>query len=214
MALHIIFRPLHPHREPLPRPDAASIRKLLAEGGLEERITFLGWLINTRLLAIALIPNKAAAWRAEVENMIAGRKAVKLRDIQRLLGRLNHVCFIIPDAKHFMNNLRKMEYLAEFRKKVKLSHTTVEDLKLWLIFLESACRGISINRVVFRKPTIASFSDALETRIGGFCPKTGVIWRHEFSNANQAAFTLNAKEYLGLDHELKRFMHVKFSCLN
>ena len=78
MALHIIFRPLHPHREPLPRPDAASIRKLLAEGGLEERITFLGWLINTRLLAIALIPNKAAAWRAEVENMIAGRKAVKL----------------------------------------------------------------------------------------------------------------------------------------
>ena len=130
MALHLLFRPLHPTREPLPRPDAASIRKLLAEGGLEERITFLGWLINTRLLTIALTPEKATAWKTEVETMIAHRKAVKLRDIQRLLGRLNHVCFIIPNAKHFMNNLRKMEYLAKFKKKVKLSQTAVEDLKL------------------------------------------------------------------------------------
>ena len=197
MALHLIFRPLHPHWEPLPRPDAASIRKLLAEGGLEETITFLGWLINTRLLTIALTPDKEAAWRAEVENMIASRKAVKLRDIQRLLGRLNHVCFVIPNAKHFMNNLRKTEYLAKFRKQVKLPHTAVEYLELWLILLELAHRGISINRVVFRKPTIASFSGASETGIGGFCPKTGVAWRHEFSNVEQAAFTLNAKEYLG-----------------
>ena len=113
-----------------------------------------------------------------------------------------------------MNNLWKMEYLTEFRKKVKLSHTAVEDLKLWMIFLELACRDISINRVVFRKPTIASFSDALRIGIGGFWPKTSVAWRHEFSNADQAAFTLNAKEYLGLDRELKSFVHAKFLCLN
>ena len=54
MALFLIFRPLSNLLEPLPRPDPASIRKMLAEGGLREIITFLGWFINTRLFTIAL----------------------------------------------------------------------------------------------------------------------------------------------------------------
>ncbi|KAL7525801.1 hypothetical protein ACHAXR_002849, partial [Thalassiosira sp. AJA248-18] len=53
MALFLIFRPLAHLLEPIKRPDPASIRKMIAEGGLKELITFLGWLINTRAFEIA-----------------------------------------------------------------------------------------------------------------------------------------------------------------
>jgi hypothetical protein len=125
------------------------------------------------------------------------RKGVKRKELQRLIGKLNHVCFIIPDAKHFMNNLRRMECLAKFKGKVKLSHGTMKDLELWLSFIESAAAGISINRVVFRKPTIITFSDASEAGIGGYCPKTGVGWRYLFTEEENKALTLNCKEYIG-----------------
>ena len=197
MALFLIFRPLHALLEPIPRPDPASIRKMLAEGGLREVITFLGWFINTRSLTIALPPEKSSAWSNEIRAMMKHRKAVKHKDLQSLNGKLNHVCFIIPDAKHFMNNLRRMEYLARFKKKVKLSSPTMRDLTLWLAFLDSAEKGISINRVVFRKPTITTSSDASEAGVGGYCPKTGVIWRHRFTDEESKAFTLNCKEYIG-----------------
>ena len=55
-----------------------------------------------------------------------------------------------------MKNLRRMEYLARFKTKVKLSRGAMDNLELWLSFLESAEKGISINRVVFRKPTITT----------------------------------------------------------
>ena len=57
----------------------------------------------------------------------------------------------------------------------------MEDLDLWLDFLKSAEAGIAINRVVFRKPTITTFSDSSELGIRGFCPKTGIGWCHMFS---------------------------------
>ena len=105
------------------------------------------------------------------------RRRVDYKELRSLIGKLNHVCFIIPDAKHFMNNLRRMEYLARFKKKVKLSRGAMDNLELWLSFLKSAAKGISINRVIFRKSTITTFSDASEAGIGGFCPKTGIRWR-------------------------------------
>ncbi|KAL7529786.1 hypothetical protein ACHAXR_003159 [Thalassiosira sp. AJA248-18] len=44
MALFLIFGPLAHLLKPIKRPDPASIRKMIAEGGLREIITFLGWL--------------------------------------------------------------------------------------------------------------------------------------------------------------------------
>ena len=196
MALFLIFRPLCALLEPIPRPDPASIRKMLAEGGLKETVTFLGWFINTRRLTIALPREKSAAWSSDIRDMMKRRKQVKHKQLQSLNGKLNHMCFIIPDARHFMNNLRKMEYLARFKPKIKLSHGAMEDLRLWLSFIESAEEGISINRVVFRKPTIVTYSDASEAGIGGYCPKNRVAWRHRFTEEENKAFTLNCKEYL------------------
>ena len=103
---------------------------MMAEGGLKETIIFLGWFINTRLFTIALQTEKVPAWFAGIRDITKRRKGIKHKELHRLIDKLNHVCFIIPDAKHFMNNLRRMEYLVRFKKKVKLSRDAMDDLEL------------------------------------------------------------------------------------
>ena len=61
MALHLICRPNSEEKEPILRPKIASKRKLAAEGGLEEKIIYLGWHINTRSFEISLPAEKAKA---------------------------------------------------------------------------------------------------------------------------------------------------------
>ena len=47
LAIHILFRPQNTN-DPIHRDDVLILRKLLAEGRLEEQKVFLGWLIDTR----------------------------------------------------------------------------------------------------------------------------------------------------------------------
>ena len=69
---------------------------------------------------------------------------------------------------------------------------------VWLNFLKSTAAGISLNRIVFRKPTLSSASDASEWGIGGYSPTTRISWRIEFTELQHHTFTLKCKEYIGL----------------
>ena len=198
MAMFLVFRPLAKTLEAIARPDILSLRKMHAEGGLHELVTFLGWLIDTRRLTIALPEDKWLAYSKQIRACMAAHR-ISGKDLKTLVGRLNHVCFVIPDARHFMSRLRALERRAAASNKfATLDDDTRADLALWLNFLHSAKDGISLNRVVFRKPTLQSYSDASEFGIGGYSPSTGVAWRYEFTESQQRAFTLNCKEYLGL----------------
>ena len=80
MALFLIFCPLSVLFEPLPRPDPASICKMLTEGGLKETITFLGWFINTRRFTIALQAENTVAGSAEIWSVTKRRKAIRHKE--------------------------------------------------------------------------------------------------------------------------------------
>ena len=122
---------------------------MLAEGGLKETIAFLGWFINTLSFTIVFQTEKAMAWTVKSQDIMKMRKGVKNKELHSLIGKLDHVCCIVPDATHFINNLHRTEYLEKLKKKLKLSRSAMNDLNFWLSFLESAEKGISINRVVF-----------------------------------------------------------------
>ena len=196
MALHLQFRPHAGDKEPISRPNTASDRKLLAEGGLAEEITFLGWTINTRTFQISLPHEKATAWSDSITKLSKRTDKITHQELMTLIGRINHVGFIIPQARHFINRLRREEARAEKHRATRLTREAKEDLKLWLNFIQYAKRGISINSVVFRTPTSISISDACETGMGGYDPLTGKMWRHAFTEEEQTSFTLNAKEFL------------------
>eukprot|EP00956_Cyclotella_meneghiniana_P033327 scaffold95026_cov46-Cyclotella_meneghiniana.AAC.2 len=196
MALHLQFRPHGGDKEPIKRPEAASARKLQAEGGLTEIITFLGWTINTRKFTIALPYEKAKAWSTSIQQLIDSEAKVQHQSLATLVGRINHVAFIIPQARHYINRIRKEETKAHKHRAVRLSQETKRDLELWLKFIAYARNGISINSVIFRIPTSVSISDACETGMGGYDPVTGKMWRYEFTAEQQVSFTLNTKEFL------------------
>ena len=72
----------------------------------------------------------------------------------------------------------------------------MDGLILWLEFLHLAKAGIYTNRVIFRKPTLTTFSNLSEIGIGGFCPYTGIVWHYFSTEEERQATTPNAKEYI------------------
>ena len=57
LAIHAAARPVH-KEEPIPRDAMAALTKLLAEAGLEETKTILGWFFDFRRMTVALPNNK------------------------------------------------------------------------------------------------------------------------------------------------------------
>ena len=195
MALHLQFRPNAGKDEPIPRAEMASMRKLKAEAYLTEIMDLLGWEINTRAFTVSLPNDKHTAWRHQVEEMIMMIKA-PYKELSKLIGRLNHVAFIIPSARHFMNRLRKLERTAERYGLAKISGEARKDLQLWLNFLDKANAGISINNIIFRQVTSLNLSDSCEMGIGGYGHQSSIGWRYEFTTDEQISFDINQKEYI------------------
>ena len=84
-----------------------------------------------------------------------------------VVGRLNHVAFIIPSARHFMSRLRELELRSKNRRTVQLPDDVASDLRLWLRFLDRAAGGISMNLLSPRLPTHEYLSDASEHGLQG-----------------------------------------------
>lgn len=195
-ALHLTFRPNEGDNEPVPRPPVASVRKLKAEGTLREIIVFLGWFINTRKFIICLPNEKATSWIRSIVELMNKDKA-DYDELATTVGRLNHVAFVIPSARHFLNRIRLAQDRADKATFAPITKEVKEDLKLWLDFINNARAGISINRIVFRKPTSIVLTDASELGIGGYCLQSNRLWRLKFTPEEARAFSLNMKEYLG-----------------
>ena len=67
-----------------------------------------------------------------------------------MIGKFNHLAFIIPHARYFLNRLRFMCYKAEKYGPQHLNERVKEDLILWRKFLtQSSQIGTSINLANF-----------------------------------------------------------------
>lgn len=215
MASHLCFRPLATD-EPIPRPDPQSLRKMEAEGKLQETpLIFLGWSIQTRPFEINLPQEKVTSWTASINSALK-QGSISFDEVQTLIGRLNHVGYIIPSARHFLNRIRRLEFIADKHGSAKIPDNTAKDLVLWTKFLQRAEKGISINSVIFRRPTTYTISDASEYGIGGYCLLTGQSWRYKFTKQEREVFSLNLKEFIGSVVNAKVFLPLDdspFPCL-
>lgn len=147
-------------------------KKLIAESRLEEVKTTLGWLLDTRRLLIGLPMEKYSSWAAAVWVMLL-TASCHYESLDTLVGRLNHVCYVIPQARHFMSRLRWVLLQSRKGRAIELRQQVLADLRLWLRFLLMAHEGISLNLVAFRVPTHVFRSDAAEHGMGGFCGLSG-----------------------------------------
>lgn len=176
LATDVFARPLHPD-EPVPRDDLLSIKKLKAEGALEEHKTILGWFMDFRQLKIHLSKEKFSEWSSDIRKMIKNKSAT-MKAIDTMVGRNGHASFVIPLSRHFNNRLRrKIDRRRNINTKLRFSKRELEDLKLWLLFYKRAFEGISFNIIVFRRPTKIYVSDSCPYGMGGFSIRHGRAWR-------------------------------------
>jgi hypothetical protein len=199
LAIHTVGRPLA-KVEPVERDELTAEKKLIAESLLEETKTTLGWTLDTRRLLISLTMEKYSAWAATILFVIITER-ISYAVLETLVGRLNHVCFLIPTARHFMSRLRWLLQSSGSGRRIPLKPQVLADLRLWLRFLELAHEGISLNMIAFREPTHVFRTDAAEHGIGGFCAASGAAWRVELPPdcrvGMREGITLNLLEFLG-----------------
>ena len=195
LAMHIIGRPCDDD-EALPRKDLTSLSKLIAEGRMEELKIIIGWLLDTRRMSIALPEHKFIAWVRQLQDLIDNEGAT-YRDLDQLIGRLNHVGYIIPNARHFLSRLRRFKDRAANRRWCKARPSEIDDAILFKKFLRQAKDGISLNLITYRKPTHVCRSDASEHGIGGYNLQTGRAWRFYIPQDLLCRLTLNTLEFVG-----------------
>ncbi|KAL7530514.1 LOW QUALITY PROTEIN: hypothetical protein ACHAXR_005024 [Thalassiosira sp. AJA248-18] len=94
LAIHVAAREKHPD-EPIPREEMAALAKLIAEAGLEEAKTILGWIFDFRRLLMSLPENKFVAWSTEINEMIKEKKTTASA-LERNIGRLVHLSLVLP----------------------------------------------------------------------------------------------------------------------
>jgi hypothetical protein len=195
LAIRVLSRPVD-NSDAIPRKDIISTKKFKAEGRLEETKKVLGWILNTRSLQISLPTEKFRDWSADIQKMISARKSYS-EPLESLIGRINHVAGILHPLKHYMGRL----YQALSRSSVtggwtSFTHNELLDLETMLVFLSSAHSGISMNNLVFRKPTTIYRSDASEFGIGGYNLTSGIAWRFELPVDCRLRSSLNSLEFL------------------
>ncbi|KAI2490833.1 hypothetical protein MHU86_23743 [Fragilaria crotonensis] len=197
--MHLTSRPhAGDEVEPIPRRPILSIPKLIAEGRPEEVQIVLGWRLNTRLLEISLPTDKYLAWSEDVRKLRADGHC-QVKELETLVGRLNHTAYIIPNSRHFMSRIRRGLEGGRGRKR-KVGEEALADLHLWEGFLDHAHKGVPMNLLVTREPDKICWSDACPYGLGGYSlsgrawrlriPKTSPIFGHKGIN--------NLLEFLGM----------------
>ena len=165
LAIYTAARALSPN-EPIPRETMEARNKQAAEAAAEEIKRVLGWICNFRTLMISLPDDKVKAWTGDIKAMLeAGKVAADV--LESSIGRFVNVGMIIPQVHHFLSRLRS---LLKRAKKRRLPAPINENCKADLLLMERvelANGGISMNNVVYRKPTHPSRVDACPFGIGG-----------------------------------------------
>jgi hypothetical protein len=176
----------------VPRRPIFSPKKQAAEGTLAELQIMLGWLLDTRRLLLSLPDNKFRAWSQDIQTVIDSG-VVTTQDLETIVGRLNHASHVLPLARHFLPRLRRRtqrpspaprqqatlsveEIPSPARQQATLSVEEILDLRLWLLILAHANRGISLNLLVRRRPQFLGWCDSCPYGLGGLL-SNGRAWR-------------------------------------
>jgi hypothetical protein len=162
---------------------------------MEECKVVLGWLINTRSLLISLPTDKHVKWSFQI-NTRSTSKRVQMKQLEVLIGRLNNLGSIIPMLRHFLSRL--WGALSRSSKSVWtcLSLFEKSDLHFMQKFLDKCKEGISINNIIYRKPTHIYRSDASEFGIGGYKLISGQAWHFKIPFDCRLWALLNSLEFI------------------
>ena len=130
LVTYVSFRPVS-QNETVERDDAISERKLKGDGTPSEKKIILGWMLDTRALRIYLPVDKAIFWSSEIDRLLQENYKIKTKEMESTIGRLDHVGYIIPHGRYFLNKLRKLLWRCQKYGPQSPSCPEKQDFLLW-----------------------------------------------------------------------------------
>ena len=194
LALDATVRPIDPD-EPFPRNTFLEKTKVTAEGALEEVKLVLGWKYDTRRLTVALPYDKHRAWSSTIKSILL-KGTSNRKELETMIGRQTHAASIIPMARHFICRIRyAFSKMKHPNQEYAIRKHVLEDLRLALQILDVAAKGISMNLLTFRLPSVCYFVDASEHGVGGW-NSWGLYWFIELPDHLLGRAHINLLEFL------------------
>jgi hypothetical protein len=187
LAIHVLTQPVHPD-EPIPGDDPNSLKKLAAEGLLEESKICLGLLLDTYKMIVALPCHKYKAWSASIRKILDQGK-IDFKTLEQVIGHLENVCQILPLGRHFLSRLRALSDAFGLKQGWgcrSVSPEIQKDLKLWMNFLKRAAAGVSL----------IYWTDACIHGLGGYS-NFGRAWRMAIPTNLIGRAHINLLEFMG-----------------
>ena len=118
------------------RKNIVAEDKMKAEGAAGEQKICLGWLIDTRSLAVRLPSHKVIAWTSQIDKLLESI-SVSNKELQSILGRLGNIAQIMTPLGHFLGNIRYMQIVAKRKShNIRLNTQAKEDLNLAKSFIK------------------------------------------------------------------------------
>ena len=190
----ILFRSVH-QNEPILRLDILSKAKLLAEGMLSERKTFLGWVLDRRRMRIYLPKLKMLRWINDLGILLSSDK-MSQKHLERMIGKVNHAAFIIPLSRYFLNRLRHTKLLSKKFGQQKLSNGTKEDIIIFKDLLAiMSTEGTSFQNITHSLPDIFCWSDTCKFGLGGY-DNNGKAWQWQIPHNLTGRASINLLEFI------------------
>ena len=157
------------------------------EGALEDIKFILVWVYNTFTFCVSLPKPKLIALTKTLQDILS-KDEKKVKNLETLIGRLNHTALIIPLARHVLARIRFFHSNMNAFYRYQLRPNIRKDLKLHIRILQKDQKGISMNLLNYCEPTLIYLLDACEIGMGVFSSK-GKAWRWKIP-----------KEYWGRRH--------------
>ena len=110
------------------------------------------------------------AWKKTIQGILSKDKT-KSNNLETLIGRLNHKALVIPLSRHLHTRIRCFHSNINVFAWYKLRTNIRDYLKLHMKILHLAHKIISMNLLIYHKPTCIYLADACKIVMGGFSSK-------------------------------------------
>jgi hypothetical protein len=171
--------------------------RLMGEGSSQAIKTVLGWTLDTRRLLVSLSSNKFVLWSSYIRRHIF-RGSLLVSYLETLVGRLEHIGYLVYLMHNFLGRIcRLMDAIVSHDvHHVHMITTILSDIRLFLVFLNQAHDGMSMNLLTYCTPDHHHHADACDKGIGGYGTATGKAWHWEIPQEYWGKFTLNSLEFI------------------
>jgi hypothetical protein len=168
--------------------------KLQAEAGLEEQKTVLGWLLDTWRLLVQLPKSKFVAWTNLIK-MVIQQGTMTAKKVESIIGRLGHLRMAIPFVHHLLSRLPNIQVQAKSRQWIPITIKCRRDLELMINIIKIVHNGISMNIIVYRRPTHIYHSDSCPAGLRGYS-NSGFAWQYCLKPEHQFQATNNLLKHI------------------